>query len=403
MSAEFFEQIRHDFPALIASGYAYLDSAATMHKPHRVIEALSTFYGKQYATVNRAVYQPAVQATEMYAAARATLAWFINAFSVEEVIFTRGATDGLNMIADSLARSVLNGSRRILVSEMEHHSNLIPWQMAAKLSGASLEPIPVTDEGSLRLDILEQLLRRGGVACVALTHASNTLGTINPIADIAKMVHENGAILVVDGAQAAPHLPIDVQALGCDAYAFSAHKMGGPTGVGLLWAKKELLEKLPPTRGGGDMVDVVSFSSATWADLPQKFEPGTPPIAEVIGFGEAVDYLSSLPSPVEYEQSLLAYLRQGLATVPRLQLVGTVTPRVPLQSFHIPGIHPLDIATFLDLSGVAVRSGHMCCQPLLSLFSLQAVTRISLSFYNTFQDIDRCIEGLKGVVKRLSP
>jgi cysteine desulfurase/selenocysteine lyase len=402
MSKAFFEQIRHDFPALIASGYTYLDSAATMHKPHRVIDALTTFYGKQYATVNRAVYQPALQATDMYMAARTTLARFINAPSVDEVIFTRGTTDGLNMIADSLARSVLNPTSRILVSEMEHHSNLIPWQIAAKLSGASLEPIPVTDEGALRLDLLEQLLGGGGVAVVALTHASNALGTINPIADIATMVHRHGAILVVDGAQAAPHLPIDVQTLGCDAYAFSAHKMGGPTGVGLLWAKKELLEKLPPTRGGGDMVDVVSFSSATWADLPQKFEPGTPPIAEAIGFGAAVDYLSSLPSPVEYEQSLLAYLCQGLATIPGLQLVGTVTPRVPLQCFHIPGIHPLDIATFLDLSQIAVRSGHMCCQPLLSRFSLQALTRISLSFYNTFQDIDRCIEGLQRVVKRLS-
>jgi cysteine desulfurase / selenocysteine lyase len=387
---------------LIASGYAYLDSAATMHKPRCVIDALSTFYGKQYATVNRAVYQPALQATDMYSTARATLARFINASFVEEVVFTRGATDGLNMIADSLARSVLDPSRRILVSEMEHHSNLIPWQLAAKLSGAQLEPIPVTDEGALRLDVLEQLLSSGNVAVVALTHASNALGTINPIADIATMVHKAGALLVVDGAQAAPHLPLDMQALGCDAYAFSAHKMGGPTGVGLLWAKKELLEKLPPTRGGGDMIDVVTFSTATWADLPQKFEPGTPPIAEVIGFGAAVNYLSSLPSPFEYEQSLLIYLRQGLETIPRLQLVGTVASRVPLQCFHIPGIHPLDIATFLDLSAVAVRSGHMCCQPLLQRLSLSALTRVSLSFYNTFQDVDRCVEGLSRVVKRLS-
>ena len=402
MSAEFFEQIRHDFPALIASGYTYLDSAATMHKPRRVIEALSTFYGKQYATVNRAVYQPALQATDMYSAARSTLARFINASALEEVIFTRGATDGLNMIADSLARSVLNPSSRILVSEMEHHSNLIPWQMAAKLSGAQLEPISVTDEGALRLDVLEQLLSSGNVAVVAVTHASNALGTINPIVDIASMAHKAGALLVVDGAQAAPHLPLDMQVLGCDAYAFSAHKMGGPTGVGLLWAKKELLEKLPPTRGGGDMIDMVTFSTATWADLPQKFEPGTPPIAEVIGFGAAVNYLSSLPSPVEYEQSLLAHLRQGLETIPGLQLVGTVTPRVPLQCFHIPGIHPLDIATFLDLSSVAVRSGHMCCQPLLQRLSFPALTRVSLSLYNTFQDIDRCVEALLGAVKRLS-
>lgn len=398
----FFEQVRNDFPALLFCGYTYLDSAATMHKPRCVIEALSTFYGKQYATVHRSVYQPSIVATDMYSSAKTALARFMNAPSVEEIICTRGATDGLNIIADSLARSVLNSSSRILVSEMEHHSNLIPWQIAAKLSGASLEPIPVTDEGALRLDVLRQLLSLGKVSVVAVTHASNVLGTINPIADIAAMAHEYGALVVVDGAQAAPHIPIDVQALHCDAYAFSAHKMGGPTGVGVLWAKKELLERLPPTRGGGDMVELVSFSSATWADLPQKFEPGTPPIAEMIGFGAAVDYYSSLPSPVEYEQSLLMYLRQGLATIPGVQLVGTVQPKVPLQCIHIPGIHPLDIATFLDLSKIAVRSGHMCCQPLLSRFSVQALTRISLSFYNTFHDIDRCVEALRGIVQRLS-
>ena len=402
MSKEFFEQVRQDFPALIASEYTYLDSAATMHKPRCVIDALSTFYGKEYATVNRAVYQPAMKATDLYAAARSTLARFINA-PPSEVVFTRGATDSLNIIADSLARSVLNHSSRILVSEMEHHSNLIPWQIAAKLSGASLESIPITDDGVLRLDALKELLSSGRVAVVALTHASNVLGTINPIADIAAMVHEAGALLVVDGAQAAPHLPVDVQALQCDAYVFSAHKLGGPTGVGLLWAKQNLLEQLPPTRGGGDMSDVVSFSSATWADAPQKFEPGTPPIAEAIGFGAAIEYLSSLPSVVEHERSLLSYLRQGLATIPGLKLIGTVQPRVPLQCFHLPGIHPLDIATFLDLSKVAVRSGHMCCQPLMNRLSLSALTRVSLAFYNTFQDIDRCVEGLKAAVQKLLP
>ena len=402
MSREFFEQVRQDFPALISSGYAYLDSAATMHKPRCVIDALSTFYGKEYATVHRAVYQPAVQATEQYTAARSTLAQFINA-SPSEAVITRGATDGLNIIAESLSRSILNRSSRILVSEMEHHSNLIPWQMAARTSGASLEPIPITDEGVLRLDVLKDLLSSGGVAVVAITHASNVLGTINPIADIAAMTHEAGALLIVDGAQAAPHLPVDVEALQCDAYAFSAHKLGGPTGVGLLWAKRHLLEQLPPTRGGGDMIETVSFSSATWAEPPQKFEPGTPPIAETIGFGAAVEYLSSLPSVVEYERSLVSYLRQGLSTIPGLMLIGTVQPRVPLQCFHIPGIHPLDIATLLDLSKVAVRSGHMCCQPLLSRLSVYALTRVSLAFYNTFQDIDRGVEGLKAAVQKLRP
>ncbi len=398
-----FLKAREDFPAIMASQSVYLDSAATSHKPSAVIKAMSDFYETGYATVNRAVYRKALLATDLYNNAREKIARFINASSPSEVIFTKGTTDSINIFADSFSRSFLKPSSRILVSEMEHHSNLIPWQIAAASSGAHLERIPITPEGALSLDALRELLSLGNVTVVAVTHCSNALGTINPISIIAAMAHEYGAYLLVDGAQAAPHIPLDMQALGCDAYAFSAHKMCGPTGIGVLWARESLLDSLPPTRGGGDMIDTVTFSSSTWAELPLKFEPGTPPIAEAIGFGAAVDYLNalSLPAIHEYETELSSYLTSRLLSISSLQLVGTALPRGPLQSFHIKGAHPLDIATLLDLEGIAVRSGHLCCQPLLARLSLTALTRASLAFYNTFDDIDRCVEALEKVVKKL--
>lgn len=401
MTQAYFEQIRHDFPMIASSSCVYLDSAATMHKSRTVIEAVSTFYAKEYATVNRSVYLSARRATDLYNAAREQVAQFLHASSPAEVIFTRGTTDGINMIADSMAHSILKPGSRILVSHMEHHSNLIPWQMAARTPGATLEAIPVADDGSLRLDALQELLSKGAVAVVALTHASNVLGVINPIATVAQMVHAHGALLVVDGAQAAAHLPIDVQSLGCDAYACSSHKIGGPTGVGALWARYSLLESLPPTRGGGDMVDVVSMDGAMWADLPHKFEPGTPAIAEAIGFGVATQYLSALPSPSSYEESLEIRLSGGLKAIPGLCFVGTASPRIPLRSFYIPGVHSLDLASGLDIAHVAVRSGHMCCQPLLQRFSVPFLTRASLSFYNTMEDIDVFLEALQKTLKRL--
>jgi cysteine desulfurase/selenocysteine lyase len=399
-----FQKIREDFPAIAASSDIYLDSAATTHKPASVIKALSDFYSMQYATVHRAVYRQSLIATDLYDEARAKISRFINAASPSEVIFTKGTTDSVNIIAESFSRSLLTPRSRILVSEMEHHSNLIPWQFAAQVSGAILESIPITSEGSLSLDALRHSLSLGNVAIVAVTHCSNVLGTINPIQTIANMVHEHHAYLLVDGAQAAPHLPIDVQDLRCDAYAFSAHKMCGPTGIGVLWAKEALLDILPPTRGGGDMIDTVTFSTSTWADLPLKFEPGTPPIAEAIAFGAAIDYCTSLSFPAihEYEQALASYLTSRLLTIPAIQLIGTALPRGPLQAFHIPGAHPLDIATLLDLEGIAVRSGHLCCQPLLRGLSLTSVIRASLSFYNTFVEIDRFVEALREVVKKLT-
>ena len=399
-----FQKSREEFPAITAFPGVYLDSAATSHKPLCVINALSDFYSSSYATVHRAVYRQALNATDLYNQARAKISRFINAASPSEVIFTKGTTDSINIIADSFSRSRLSPRSRILVSEMEHHSNLIPWQLAAQRSGAILEPIPITTDGSLCLDALRHSLSLGNVAIVAVTHCSNALGTINPVSTIAAMAHEHNAYLIVDGAQAVPHIPIDVQALGCDGYAFSAHKMCGPTGIGVLWAKEALLDMLPPTRGGGDMIDTVTFGTSTWAELPVKFEPGTPPIAEAIGFGAAVDYLTalSLSAIHEYEQALSSYLTASLRTIPTLQLIGTAQPRGPLQAFHIPKAHPLDIATLLDLEGIAVRSGHLCCQPLLQRLSLTAVTRASLAFYNTFDDIDRFIEALRVVAKKLT-
>ena len=396
------ERLRTDFPQCTASSYIYLDSAATAYKPSVVIDTLSKFYSTQYATVHRSIYQPSLLATDLYEQSRAVIGRYINASSPAEVIFTKGTTDSINIIADSMAHSILTPSSKMLVSEMEHHSNLIPWQLAAKTSGASLEPIPITPEGTIDMEALEQLLSKGNVAVVALTHCSNALGTINPIAAIAALVHAHHAPLVVDGAQAIPHIPVDVQALDCDAYAFSAHKMYGPTGIGVLWGKASLLDMLPPTRGGSIMIDAVSMQSATWAEVPSKFEPGTPAIAEAIGFGAAVEYLSSLPPIQEYEQALLAYLIDGLHTIPALQLIGTASPRCPLQSFHIPGCHPLDIASLLDLSSIAVRSGHLCCQPLLKKLSLTALTRVSLAFYNSFDDIQRFIAALERTVATLS-
>lgn len=399
-----FQSVRLDFPSLAHEQSIYLDSAATAFKPQIVIDALSEFYTSQYGTVHRAIYSRARIATDLYGKARSKIAQFLNAYSPSEVIFTRGTTDSINIIADSFSKSLLTPSSRILVSQMEHHSNLIPWQLAARTSGATIIPISVTPEGAISLDALRRLLEQGNVTVVAISHASNALGTINPIPTIARIVHEHGAYLIVDGAQAAPHLPLDVRGLACDAYAFSAHKMYGPTGIGVLWAKESLLDRLPPTRGGGDMIDTVSFSESTWAELPLKFEPGTPPIAEAIAFGTAIDYLSdlSLPALHEYEQALSSYLTTSLLTVPSLQLIGTVSPRVPLQSFHIPGAHPLDIATLLDLEGMCVRSGHLCCQPLLKHLSLTSVTRASLAFYNTFDEIDRFVEALRKVVFKLT-
>jgi len=399
------DNIRDDFPALSqnVNGHPliYLDSAATTHKPKQVIEAISRFYSKSYATVNRSVYTTAHEATQMYNEARSKVANFINA-KVTEVVFTRGTTDSLNIIADSLARGFLKSNSRILISEMEHHSNIVPWQMAAELSGANLEVIPITDEGELCLESCQKMIEQGNVSVISLTHCSNVLGTINPIQRISSMINSN-TVFVVDGAQSAPHISIDVESLGCDFFCFSAHKMYGPTGIGVLWGRQEALEKLPPTRGGSDMIDTVTFEESSWGHLPMRFEPGTPMIAEAIGFGATCDYLNAIGHERihRWERELYTHLRGSLNGMEEVELLGTATNHAPLQAFSIIGAHPLDVATLLDLKGIALRSGHLCCQPLLKRFGLTSALRVSLGIYNTKEEVDRFMEQLKSVCKRL--
>jgi len=395
-----------DFPGLSKkiNGHplVYLDSAATAHKPRAVIDAMTNFYAKGYATVNRSVYTAAHEATQSYNEAREKVARFIHAQASREVIFTRGTTDGLNIVSDALAGSVLKKGSRILVSEMEHHSNIVPWQMAARRSQATLEVIPITDEGELCLHRLEQMVKQGNVSVLSLCHCSNVLGTINPIEDIASMLDEE-TIFVVDGAQSIPHIPIDVEKLGCDFFCFSAHKMYGPTGIGVLWGKEALLEKLPPTRGGSDMIDTVTFKESSWGPLPLRFEPGTPMIAEAIGFGATCEYLNTIgfEEIQEKEDELYLYLKKRLADIGMVELLGRAKKRAPLQSFTIKGSHPLDVATLLDLKGIAVRSGHLCCQPLLKRFGLTSALRVSLGLYNTKEQLDIFVEQLQNVCEQL--
>jgi len=390
--------LRSLFPIFSQSQpFVYLDSAATTHKPAFVIEVIDRFYAEQYGTVHRAVYSSTQIATELYQQTREKVVRFINAPSVNEVVFTRGTTDSINIIAESLA---LSPSSRILISEMEHHSNIVPWQIAAKRTGARLEVVRTTEEGELCLDHLSALLRQGNVVVVAITHCSNVLGTINPIEKIASMLDEN-TLFLVDGAQSTPHMDIDVQKLGCDFFCFSAHKMYGPTGVGVLWGREKILNTLSPARGGSDMIEIVSFEKTTYAPCPLRFEPGTPMIAQVIGFGAAIDFLSTLPDRKKREEQLYHYLQHKLQEIPNIRLLGTAKDHAPLQSFILKGCHPLDIATLLDLQGIAVRSGHLCCQPLLQRHGLTSALRVSLGLYNTMEDIDRFIEVLCTVCNQL--
>jgi len=388
----------HDFPIL--DSCVYLDSAATTQKPRAVIEAMNEFYLSSYATVNRSVYALADRATEQYDHARDNVASYINATSSREVVFTRGTTDSLNIIAESLSQSVLERSSRILISAMEHHSNIVPWQMAARRSGSTLEVIPITESGELDIEALKAMLELGNVAVVALTHCSNVLGTINPIARIADLLDET-TIFVVDGAQSIAHMNIDVQELGCDIFCFSAHKMYGPTGIGVLWGRQELLERLPPSRGGSDMIDKVEFHTHTCGQLPLKFEPGTPMIVEAIGLSCAIDYIKDIERKYAWEHELYAHLVKGLTAISSVELLGTAVEHGPLQSFIISGAHPLDVATLLDLKGIAVRSGHLCCQPLLKTLGRNSAIRASLSFYNTHTEIDHFLNALESVCKQL--
>ncbi|MGH8382536.1 SufS family cysteine desulfurase [Pseudomonas sp.] len=396
------ERVRQAFPILAETVYGkpliYLDSAATSQKPQAVIDAMSRFFLKENANVHRGVHYLSVRATEEYEKARAKVQQFLNAEHVEEIVFVRGTTEAVNLVAQTLGKTQVHAGDEVLISAMEHHSNIVPWQMLCEQTGAHLRVAPIDDAGELLLDELERLIGPR-TRLVAVAHVSNVLGTINPIQRIVELAHARGARVLVDGAQAAPHLRLDVRALGCDFYALSGHKMYGPTGVGVLYGRRELLEAMPPYQGGGDMILSVSFEKTLYNKPPYRFEAGTPNMAGAIGLGAAIDFLGELGAEAiaAHEQAVLSYAQQALAAVPGLRLIGTAPEKVGVLSFVLDGIHPHDIGTVLDREGVAIRTGHHCAQPLMQRFGLTATARASLGCYSTEQDIDALVAGLAKV------
>lgn len=401
------EEIRREFPILQQQVHGkrlvFLDSAASAQKPQAVIDAITSVYTTSYANVHRGLYSLAEAATERYEAAREKIARFIGATDPGELIYVRNATEALNLVAYTWGRAHVGPGDRIVVTEMEHHSNLVPWMQLARERDAELAYLPVTDAGELELAALPPLLADGRTRLVAFTLMSNVLGTIPPARELISMAHQAGAVVVVDGAQAAPHLPVDVRALGADFLAFSAHKLGGP-GIGALWGRREILEAMPPFLFGGDMILSVKKHSVTWNDLPYKFEAGTPAIAEAVGFGAAVDFLSGLGMAAvhQHEQALVAYALERLLEVPGLHILGpTHTQRGGAVSFWLEGIHPHDIASVLDAEGVCIRAGLHCAEPLHARFGLPASARASFYVYNGNDDVDALVAALHQVVKLL--
>ena len=395
------ERLRKDFPILSqrvrGKPLVYLDNAATSQKPRAVIDAVTRFYSAENANIHRGVHYLSERATLAYDAVRAQVAAFINAAAPSEIVFTRGTTEGINLVANSWARGALRPGDEILLTGMEHHSNIVPWQLVAAQTGAVVRAVPLTDTGELDLNAFDQLLT-DRTRLLAVVHLSNALGTINPVSEIAARAHAVGAVMVVDGAQSAPHLPVDVPSLGCDFYAFSGHKMCGPTGIGGLWGRREILEAMPPFLGGGDMIDWVELESSTYAPLPLKFEAGTPHIAGAVGLGAAADYLASVgrDAILAHERQLMAYALERLAEVPDLTVLGPrdVAERSGVVSFTLGDVHPHDIATILDGEGVAVRAGHHCCQPLMRRMCLPATARASFYLYTGMDDVDRLVDAL---------
>jgi cysteine desulfurase/selenocysteine lyase len=399
-------KLRADFPIFQQQFHgkplAYLDSAATAQKPRQVLDALRSFYETSYANVHRGVYELSERATAAYESARQKVAAFVNAPSDRELIFTRNATEGLNLVAYAWGLVNLGPGDLVVVTELEHHSNFVPWQYIAKRTGADFRMIPLDDHGELDLGELDTVAREGNVKVLACNLVSNSLGTINPVERISTWAHEQGAIIVVDAAQAAPHKAIDVQALGCDFLAFSAHKMCGPTSVGALWGRRELLEAMEPFNLGGHMIRAVRFEETTWGEVPAKFEAGTQPIAEAVGFGAAVDYLSDigLDAIEQHEHELAAYALDRLGELSGVKLYGPPAERrAGIVSFNVEEIHPHDVAQVLDLEGVAIRAGHHCCQPLMQKLGVAATNRASFYLYTLEDEIDRLVEGLHKVQK----
>ena len=397
-------RIREDFPILRqrirGKPLVYLDNAATSQKPQVVIDAVTRFYTAENANIHRGVHYLSGRATVAYDEAREKVARFLNAHSSREIIFTRGTTEGINLVAQTYGRTHLKPGDDIVITAMEHHSNIVPWQLVCEQTGATLRAAPISDEGELDLDAFERLLG-DRTRLVAVVHVSNALGTINPIKRLVALAHARGIPVLVDGAQAAPHLQVDVQDLDCDFFVFSGHKVFGPTGVGVLYGRETLLDRMPPYQGGGDMIATVTLQRSTWAPLPAKFEAGTPMIAQVLGLGAALDYVSQLglDAIAAWEQDLLRYATERVSQINGIRLIGTAREKASVLGFVLEGVHPHDIGTVLDDLGVAIRAGHHCAQPVMERFGVPATARASLAFYNTRAEIDVLVDGLMTVKK----
>lgn len=392
-------KVREDFPILKqrihGKPLVYLDNAASTQKPQAVIEALVRYYETSNANVHRGVHLLSERATAQFEAARTKTQLFLNARESREIIFVRGATEAINLVAASYGRKHVSAGDEILITAMEHHSNIVPWQMLCEEKGAKLRVAPITDAGELVLEEYEKLLTPR-TKIVSVVHVSNTLGTINPVRQLIDLAHRRGIPVLVDGAQAAPHMKVDVQELDCEFYALSGHKVYGPTGIGVLYGKAALLEAMPPYQGGGDMISSVTFEKTTYNVLPYKFEAGTPNIAGVVGFGTALDYVSEigLEAIAAYEQDLLTYTTDALRAIPGIRLIGTARQRAGAVSFVLDGVHPHDVGTILDQEGIAIRTGHHCTQPLMDRFGVPATARAALAFYNTKEEIDALVRGI---------
>ena len=395
-------KVRADFPILAETIHGkplvYLDSAASGQKPQAVIDAERAVYEHAYSNVHRGVHTLSMKATDLYEGARAKVRDFLGARDVKEIVFVRGTTEAINLVAQTYGRKHVGAGDEVLISALEHHSNIVPWQMLCDEKGARLVVAPIDDDGAIRMDELEKRLS-ARTRIVAVSHVSNALGTVNPVQAIGALAHARGIPLLVDGAQGAPHAALDVQALGCDFYCFSGHKLYGPSGVGVLYGKQEYLEAMPPWQGGGDMILSVSFEKSTWNALPYKFEAGTPNIAGTVALGAAIDWVRGvgIAAIAAHEHALVEYGTRRLLEVPGLRLIGTAREKASVLSFVIEGIHPHDIGTVLDYEGIAIRTGHHCAQPVMERFSVPATARASLAAFNTREELDALVQGLHKV------
>jgi cysteine desulfurase / selenocysteine lyase len=398
------ERIRQDFPLLQqrvrGKPLVYLDNAATSQKPQSVIDVVTRFYTSENANIHRGVHYLSERATDAYDQVREKVARFLNARSSREIIFTRGTTEGINLVAQSYGRVALKPGDDIVITAMEHHSNIVPWQLVCEQTGARLRAAPFNDAGELDVDAFERLMT-DRTRLVSVVHVSNALGTVNPVKRLIALAHDRGIPVLLDGAQSAPHLGVDVQELDCDFFAFSGHKLFGPTGVGVLFGRESLLEQMPPYQGGGDMIATVTLERSTWAPLPAKFEAGTPMIAQVMGLGAALDYVMDLGFEriSSWEQQLLSYATERVIDIEGLKLIGTAAQKASILGFTLKGVHPHDIGTILDDEGIAIRAGHHCAQPVMERFGVPATARASFAFYNTLGEVDALADGLLAVKK----